>query len=142
MSSSFAQFKYTEMIPGLGEPGRQPYAPILVTWQEKTVSAHGLVDSGAATNVLPFDLGIELGLDWSEQKTPLRLTGNLGKHESRAVLLTATVHDFAPVMLAFAWTQMPKVPLILGQVNFFAEFDICFFRSRGVFEIRPRSTGA
>src|SRR4051812_43851373 len=111
MSSSVAQFNYTEMIPALGEPSRQPYAPILLTWQDKSVLTHGLIDSGAATNVLPFDLGTELGLDWSAQKTPLRLTGNLGKHESRAVLLTATVHDFAPVVLAFAWTQMPRVPL-------------------------------
>ena len=140
MSSSAAQFKYTEMIPGLGESSRKPYVPILLTWQEKTLLVHGLVDSGAATNVLPFDLGKQLGLDWNSQKVPIKLTGNLAQFDARAVLLTATVHDFSPVLLAFAWTQMPGVPLILGQVNFFSEFDICFFRSRGEFELRPATT--
>jgi hypothetical protein len=32
-----------------------------------------------------------------------------------------------------------NVPLILGQVNFFMEFDICFYRSQLQFEISPKS---
>ncbi|GAP99242.1 hypothetical protein [Leptolyngbya sp. NIES-2104] len=40
-----------------------------------------------------------------------------------------------PVRLAFAWTQSAQVPLILGQTNFFREFEICFERSRQTIEI-------
>ena len=29
-------------------------------------------------------------------------------------------------------------PLLLGQVNFFMEFDVCLFRSGGSFEVRPK----
>jgi hypothetical protein len=29
--------------------------------------------------------------------------------------------------------------LILGQTNFFMEFDVCFYRSHLEFEIRPKS---
>lgn len=39
------------------------------------------------------------------------------------------VASFPPVERAFAWTQATDVPMILGQVNFFVEFDVCFFRS-------------
>lgn len=46
------------------------------------------------------------------------------------------VGRFAPVRLAFAWADVDTVPVILGQINFFLSFDVCFFRSRGVFEIR------
>ena len=28
--------------------------------------------------------------------------------------------------------------MILGQVNFFMEFDVCFFRSQAAFEINPK----
>jgi hypothetical protein len=49
------------------------------------------------------------------------------------------IGDFAPVRLAFAWVKTNQVPLILGQTNFFMEFDICFYRSTLEFEIQPRS---
>jgi hypothetical protein len=28
--------------------------------------------------------------------------------------------------------------MILGQVNFFMEFDLCFFRSQAAFEVKPK----
>jgi len=53
------------------------------------------------------------------------------------LIVTATVARFPPV--PFAWTLEENVPLILGQVNFFLEFDVCFFRSQGIFEIHTKS---
>jgi hypothetical protein len=50
------------------------------------------------------------------------------------------VSRFAPVRLVFAWTQADNIPMILGQVNFFMEFDVCFYRSQQAFEIPPRAT--
>ena len=50
----------------------------------------------------------------------------------------ATVGKFPPVQLAFAWTRSNAVPVLLGQVNFFMEFDVCFYRSRLVFEVKPK----
>jgi hypothetical protein len=41
--------------------------------------------------------------------------------------------------LVFAWTRAPSVPVILGQVNFFMEFDVCFYRSRSLFEVKSKS---
>jgi hypothetical protein len=39
----------------------------------------------------------------------------------------------------FAWVKRPKTPLILGQTNFFLEFDVCFYRSKMEFEVKPKS---
>jgi hypothetical protein len=36
-----------------------------------------LVDSGASLNILPFDVGIELGLVWEQQTFPIDLGGGL-----------------------------------------------------------------
>lgn len=41
------------------------------------VTASTLVDSGAALNILPFNLGLQLGLDWKRQNFPLDLGGTL-----------------------------------------------------------------
>jgi hypothetical protein len=68
----------------------------------------------------------------------VELSGNLAAVEARIVVLSALVGKFAPVRLAFAWAKTDAVSVILGQVNFFLEFEVCFFRSRGVFEIRPK----
>jgi hypothetical protein len=58
--------------------------------------------------------------------------------EARGLVLSATVAEFPSVLLAFAWTKSSEAPLILGHTNFFAEFDVCFYRADLAFELRPR----
>jgi hypothetical protein len=71
------------------------------------------------------------------------VSGNLGRYDARGIVLDVAVGSPPPpVRLAFAWTRAEHVPLILGQVNYFAEFDVCFFRSLGFLEIRPRAADA
>jgi hypothetical protein len=67
------------------------------------------------------------------------LTGNLAAAEARGLVVIANVGHFPPVRLVLAWSQARTIPLILGQVNFFLEFDVCFFRSRSVFEVKLKS---
>jgi hypothetical protein len=98
----------------------------------------GLLDTGAAVNVLPYTVGEQLGFDWAQQTTPVQLSGNLAAVEARVVVASAVVGNFAPLRLAFAWARIDSVSVILGQVNFFLEFDVCFFRSRGLFEVRTK----
>jgi hypothetical protein len=52
---------------------------------------------------------------------------------------TAEIGEFPSVNLAFAWVNKPNTPLILGQTNFFMEFDVCFYRSKLEFDIKPKS---
>jgi hypothetical protein len=51
----------------------------------------------------------------------------------------AEIGEFGPTELVFAWVRSPNVPLILGQTNFFLEFDVCFYRSKLEFEVNPKS---
>ncbi len=103
----------------------------------RSVTTQGLLDTGATINVLPYAVGIDLGFDWNQQTTSVQLSGNLAIVEARAVIASVIVGSFAPARMAFAWASVDSLPVILGQVNFFMEFDVCFFRSRQVFEIRP-----
>lgn len=111
--------------------------PIELEGTSKATSS-ALLDTGAAVNVLPYALGTQLGFAWDQQATSVQLTGNPASVEARVILATATVAQFPPVRLAFAWARIDSIPLILGQVNFFMEFDVCFFRSRSLFDVRPQ----
>jgi hypothetical protein len=115
-----------------------PYLPLRLHIQANFFDRVGLVDSGASVNVLPYSLGLQLGAVWEKQTVELQLGGNLAAVEARGFLCTATVASFPAVRLAFAWARTDDVPLILGQMNFFQEFEVCFFRAQSIFEIRPR----
>ena len=134
------RFPFVETNPSRGKASRLAYAPLTVSFRGRSADVMGLLDTGSAVNVLPWRVGIELGAIWDQQATSVRLTGNLAGDDARAILVDTTVGQFAPVRLAFAWTRSDAVPVILGQVNFFMEFDVCFFRSRLEFEVRLRST--
>jgi hypothetical protein len=88
--------------------------------------------------VLPYDIGLELGAVWDEKTTSVQLTGNLAGLQARGLIVSAVVDDFPAVLLAFAWTESMQAPLILGQMNFFTEFDACFYCFDLAFEICPR----
>ena len=130
---------YTQVDAAAGLAGWAPLLPITLHWEGGEVSASGLLDSGATVNVLPWELGLTLGLDWERLRIPIALTGNLAIAEARAVVLEATVAPFESVRLAFAWTKMPGGKLLLGQINFFREFDVCFFAKESRFEIARRN---
>ena len=136
------QYPFTPADSTLGESSLQPYLPITLTYQGQSVTISGLLDTGSMVNVLPYQVGVELGAVWEQQKTPLQLTGNLARYEARALVVSATVGRFEPVQLVFAWTQTTDVPLLLGQVNFFMEFDVCFYRSQLSFEVRPKQVSS
>lgn len=133
------RFPYARAESGRSPASRLAYLPITLSHASRLVSVSGLLDSGSTVNVLPYPVGLQLGLVWEEQTTPIRLTGNLAKLPARAVVVSGQVESFPPVELAFAWTQSAEVPMILGQVNFFMEFDVCFFGSQWAFEVKPKS---
>jgi hypothetical protein len=138
MAIETERFNYSETEPSSKIASSLPYLPLTLAYRHQTIAASGLLDTGATVNVLPYQLGLQLGAIWEEQTTPVKLTGNLAEQEARVLIVSATVSKFSTVRLAFAWTKSDEIPLILGQVNFFMEFDVCFFRSQSAFEVKPK----
>jgi hypothetical protein len=134
------QFPYHDRNPAAPGFDLMPDLPILLRSPPHTVSGVALVDSGATISVLPYSLGVRLGFDWNSQKLQLRLTGVLAHIEARGIAVEAVIGQLPPVRLVLAWAASDQVPFVLGQFNFFQAFDISFFRSRGIFEIRPASS--
>lgn len=133
------RFPFIERSNTAGVSSSMPYLPLTLTYKNSSLEAIALLDTGASVNVLPYELGLQLGAIWEEQTVPIQLTGNLARLPAKGLILSATVAEFAPVLLAFAWTKSREAPLILGHMNFFAEFDVCFYRADLAFELRPRS---
>jgi hypothetical protein len=129
---------FTEVDSNLGSLSRLPYLPLTLTYQNQSLSVSGLLDTGSSVNVLPYEMGLALGAAWENQKFSLPLGGNLSRFEARALVLRATVEQFPAVDLAFAWTQDKYAPIILGHMNFFLAFDVCFYRSELAFEISQK----
>jgi hypothetical protein len=133
------KFPYVTAGPAQSELDSLPRLPLTLHYGQRQITEAGLVDSGATVNVLPYSLGVRLGAAWDNHSATIRLAGNLGNYLAMPLVVTAEVGGFTPVKLAFAWTQAENVSLILGQMNFFMEFDVCFFRSRLEFDVNPKA---
>ncbi len=96
------RFPYISAEPDRPGASLLAYLPITLSHQGRSVSVSGLLDAGSTVNVLPYSVGLQLGLVWEEETTPVHLTGNLTKLPARAVIISGQVESFAPVELAFA----------------------------------------
>ncbi len=136
------RFKYSTTSPTQNEFDSLPRVPLSLSRADRRIDAVGLVDSGATVNVLPYELGILLGGVWDDRRAIIQLAGNLSNQPAMPFAATAEIVDFAPTELVFAWSRSLNAPLILGQTNFFLEFDVCFYRSQSEFEVNPKSLPA
>ncbi len=133
------RFFYSTTDSSQNEFDSLPRIPMIIRREGHTVEAIGLVDSGATVNVTPLDMGQQLGAVWEDHKAIIQLTGNLGKQPAIPLLAMVQIGDIPPIQLVFAWTKNLDTSLILGQTNFFMEFEVCFYRSRMEFEVKPKS---
>ena len=134
------RFAFTERTNRAGGSLVLPYLPIALSYGDRSVEVTALLDTGASVNVLPYEVGLQLGAVWEEQTVMMPLSGNLGTSEARGLIIYGAVASFLPILLAFAWSESNDLPVILGHMNFFAEFNVCFYRPELVFELCPRTT--
>ena len=134
-----AQFRYSAPTPGV--VGGLPLVQMELSHRGPTIQVSALVDSGSTVNVLPYDVGLQLGLVWEEQDFPLDVVGVLQGSAAYGILLTGEIATFPPVRLAFAWTRKTsdEVRVILGQVNFFQVFRVSFDGRAQMFELTLNS---
>jgi hypothetical protein len=133
------RFQFIERTNSSGQTSTLPYLPLTLSHGNKSVDVMALLDTGASVNVLPYEIGSQLGGIWENQTVQIPLSGNIAQSEARGLVLSGTVGNFSPLLLAFAWTKSTDVPVILGHMNFFAEFNVCFYRHESAFEIHPRN---
>lgn len=103
-----------------------PLLPCVLENGKKKISTLGLVDSGAMMNVLPHQLGLDLGGVWNDAEAELSLGSMYVDIPAMPFVARIRIGKLSPVRLVFAWAASNEVRLVLGQANFFMEFDIHF----------------
>jgi len=120
-----------------------PLLRISLSYRGRSLAVTGLVDSGASISVLPHYVGLALGAVWDEELRPFPLAGSYGTTDALGLRVIARHPQLAsgnPIELAFAWTRSDTFPILFGQMNFFLEFNICFFRSQEYFDMQRSPT--
>ena len=132
------RYSFTERTDQFERSVIMPYLPLTLTLGNRSLEVTALLDTGASVNVLPYKIGLQLGAIWENQTVAIPLSGNLARSDSRGLIVSGMSAQFSPVLLAFAWTEMSDTPVILGHMNFFTEFNVCFYRHELAFEVCPK----
>jgi hypothetical protein len=114
-------FSYIAGDSAWGEASLMPYVPLTIYRDGQAVNEYALVDSGSSVNVMPYSLGERMGLNWEDELTLVKLTGNLASLEAKGIVVNARDGDSEIVELVFAWTRTDDAPFLLGQINVTAQ---------------------
>lgn len=138
MKPAGQRFHYSQKsVPGR-PPVWIPLLPAQFTLQQPVVE-NALLDTGADINILPYSVGLRIGAVWKLAPKMPQIFGIMSQIECHAISIPVVIGHYPMISLAFAWADTDAIPLIFGQYNFFDEFDVCFFRSRREFELRPKN---
>lgn len=132
-------FPYQFRGPSRDPQTLAPLIPLRLTRDGVGVDVIGLVDSGSMYSVLPFDVGLRFGVSWNSLPVPIALGGIAAGLTAKLLMVGGSLGTLPPTPLLFAWSPTNTVPVLLGQINFFFEFDVCFYRSRSEFTVAPRT---
>jgi hypothetical protein len=137
MSGNLSRERFSYSLVGPEDAPRRsrPILSVTLIVPERRISFPALVDSGADINVIPYSLGLALGLNWNDSRIGPTLTGKFANIETRLIVLPTVVGNFVPIDLVFTWMAQDTGPVILGQMNFFREFNVYFYGAESFFEL-------
>lgn len=114
-----------------------PFVPLTLSYADRTIQREALIDSGSTNNVMPYQVGLDLGLSWDAQTLKLSSEEAFGGVPVVGIRVFGRINPFPPIPLVFAWWKADTRPLILGHMNFFLAFDVHFYDTQGFFELTP-----
>ena len=117
-----------------------PTATVEIKYQKFSLSCEMLVDTGAYLSMIPYQVGIELGLTVSEDvileaggageaSIPHVVKEVFARLTNAFVLWEIQIGDYS-IHARIGWALTDEVPLLLGRLDVFDEFDIEFSQSR------------
>jgi len=89
-------FTYNQVSDDFGGLNFSPYLPLTLSYGNNSIETSGLLDTGVRYNVMPYQIGLQLGARWEQQNTVVQLAGNLANLPAYGLLITATIAQFPP----------------------------------------------
>ena len=87
------QYQFTARTDSLGRSLVMSYLPPTFTLGTQSVAVNVLLDTGSSVNVLPYDLGLQLGAVWDDQTVAIDPTENLAHSSARGLVISASSDD-------------------------------------------------
>ncbi len=134
------KFDYTH-VPALPDwASGRPLVDIQLYHAEHEIIVPVLVDSGADISIMPYEIGLELGFIWNEQTYPIDLGGIMRGVPAFAVLVRGEIAGLPEKALVFAWAQKHRSEcrFVVGQMNFFQQYEVTFRGYENTFEISAK----
>lgn len=131
------RFQYVLKPGGNGPVDMFPLLPMRLALGSRAIDVMALIDSGATISSLPYDLGLTFGQSWNRLPQQLFVGGAHGSAPAKRLDLMATIGSLPPRLLAFAWVNTNNYPLVLGNADFFFNFDVTLCRRHSYFDISP-----
>jgi hypothetical protein len=88
------RFAYADPAASHGAGNLLAYLPVTLSHETHVLAVVGLLDTGSTVNVLPYPLGLQLGLVWEQQTTRVHLTGSLARLPARGVIVSGQLASF------------------------------------------------
>jgi hypothetical protein len=67
------RYSFIERTDSFGRSVIMPYLPLTLTLGDRSVEVTALLDTGASVNVLPYEIGLQLGAVWENQTVSIPL---------------------------------------------------------------------
>ena len=89
--------------PDYIDDGRaRPFLPVSLGYRHRRLETLALLDSGADVNVLPYQVGLQLGGNWNDQREVIGLSGIGTRLESRTLVVELTLAYWPSLIMSFA----------------------------------------
>jgi hypothetical protein len=118
---NYVKFPYQLITEDLS----MPYAWVRLSFGKSFYDEWALIDSGAEVNVIPYSVGIKLGLSWDTFDDGPTIGGS-ASGQTKTVDLTVTIGSFTNVLLTFCWLNHDNVKILFGEQDFFELFAVYF----------------
>jgi hypothetical protein len=133
--SNTLRFPYKARGGSNGPVDQVPLLPFTLHRGQVSLTLEGLIDSGSVFSVLPFDIGARFGFSWDAEPGLVHL-GGIARSPAKVVPFTANIGSITTT-LSFAWARSNSYPILLGNADFFFNFDVFLCRRHSYFEIQP-----
>lgn len=110
-----------------------PTARVILSHGKKSVELEMTIDSGADLSMIPYQVGVGLGL--GSGKAVHNLSGVAGGLPYLLRRLHFRLGPFS-FLARVAWAQRDDVPMLLGRADVFDRFVITFHEHRSVITFR------
>jgi predicted aspartyl protease len=126
-------FKYKSLPRKGGPPRKTPTIPVTLMGPDDSIDIVAILDSGADISVLPLEVGEQLGLDLTKNRSPCGgIGGEVDTAEDHVRIRVAQGHEnyTFDIPVKVVLDSSSSIPVLLGREGFFEKFEITFDENR------------